>query len=55
MAFHQNGQSDKEIETYLQLIQSNLLEFDEAGAPNETQLVHQMRQGLRLELQTALY
>ena len=54
-AFQRSGQSGKEFGAYLQSIRSNLLELDEAGAPNETQLVHRMRQGLRPELQAALY
>ena len=54
-ATQRTGQTGKEFGAYLQSIGSNLLDLDTAGAPNETQLIHRMRQGLRSEIRAALY
>ena len=49
------GQTGKEFGAYLQFIRSNLLYLNTAGAPNKTQLIHYMRQGLSSEICAALY
>lgn len=54
-ATQRSGQTGKEFGAYLQSIRSNLLDLDEVGAPNEIQLIHRMRQGLRTEVRAALY
>lgn len=54
-ATQRTGQTGKEFGAYLQSIRSNLLDLDAVGAPNETQLIHRMRQGLRSEIRAALY
>ncbi|MCJ1344812.1 hypothetical protein MMC31_003015 [Peltigera leucophlebia] len=54
-ATQRSGQTGKEYRAYLQSIRTNLLELDEVGPPNETQLTHRMRQDLRSEPQAALY
>ncbi len=48
-------QTGKEFGAYLQSIQSNLLDLDVASAPNETQIIYRIRQGLRSEFCAALY
>ncbi len=54
VAQHTN-QTGKDFGAYLQSIRSNLLDLDIAGAPNKTQLIHHMRQGLKLEIRATLY
>lgn len=49
------GQAVREFGAYLQSIRSVLLDLDEAGASNETQLMHRMRQGLRPEIRAAIF
>lgn len=49
------GQTGKEFGAYLLSIRATLRDLDASGAPNETQLTHRMRQGLRSELRAALY
>ncbi len=54
-ATQRGGQTVREFGAYLQSVRSVLLDLDEAGAPNETQLMHRMRQGLRSEIRAAIY
>lgn len=54
-ATQRSGQTVREFAAYLRSIRSVLLDLDEAGAPNETLLMHRMRQGLRSEIRAALY
>lgn len=49
------SQTGKQFGAYLQSLRTNLLDIDSVGAPNETQLIHRMRQGLRTEIRAALY
>ena len=49
------GQTGREFGAYLLSIRAALQDLDASGAPNETQLIHRMRQGLRSELRAALY
>ena len=44
------NQTGKKFGSYLQSIRSNLLDLDAAGAPNETQLIHRIGQGLRSKI-----
>ncbi len=54
-AAQRTNQTGKEFGAYLQSIRSNLLDLDAAGAPNEIQLIHRMRQVLTSEIRHALY
>lgn len=54
-ATQRGGETVREFGAYLQSIRSALLKVDEAGAPNETQLMHRMRQGLRQEIRAAIF
>lgn len=54
-ATQRSSQTVRDFGAYLQSIRSALLDIDEAGAPNETQLMHRMRQGLRPEIRAAIF
>lgn len=54
-ATQRDGQTVREFGAYLQSVRRVLLDLDKAGAPNETQLMHRMRQGLRSEICAAIY
>lgn len=54
-ATQRGGETVREFGANLQSIRSALLKVDEAGAPNETQLMHRMRQGLRQEIRAAIF
>lgn len=54
-ATQRGGQRIREFGAYLQSIRSVLLDLDEAGARNEKQLMHRMRQGLRPEIRAAIF
>ncbi len=49
------NQTGKEFGQYLKFIWSNLLDLEEDGTPNETQLIHRIRQGLRSKIRADLY
>ncbi len=48
------NQTGKEFIAYLQSIRLNLLDLDAASAPNKTQFIYRIRQGLRSEICSAL-
>lgn len=54
-ATQRGGQRIREFGACLQSIRSVLLDLDEAGARNEKQLMHRMRQGLRPEIRAAIF
>lgn len=54
-ATQRDGQTVKEFAAYLLSLRWVLLDLDKAGAPNETQLMHRIRQGLRSEIRAAIY
>lgn len=54
-ATQRGGQRIREFGACLQSIRSVLLDLDEAGARNEKQPMHRMRQGLRPEIRAAIF
>lgn len=54
-ATQRSGQTSNEFGAYLQSIKTNLQELGEGDILNKKLLIHHMRQGLRPEVQAALY
>ncbi len=54
-AIKQTNQTDKLFGVYLQSTRSNLLDLDKVEAPNETQLIHRIKQSLRSKIRVAFH
>ncbi len=54
-AAQRTNQNDKEFRAYLQLIQSNWLDFNKVGACNKSQIIYCIQPNVRSEIRIASY